>query len=162
MGDNVTFAQVALAGVFAAIGTMWDKIGWLILLWAIAMGLDYATGTLAALRNKEWNSDKAREGIWHKAGMLVVVVVAGLFDVAIRHITGAAGIVLPFDMLALPIVLSWYIITELGSILENAVKMGAENVPEWLKKGLKIAGDTIDKTGDTAIGGKKKSKGGNK
>jgi toxin secretion/phage lysis holin len=160
MEEHITVTQMALVGVLSAVGAMWDKIGWLILLWAVTMILDYATGTLAALRNKEWNSDRAREGIWHKAGMLVVVIVAGLFDVAIKEITAAAGIVLPFDMLALPIILSWYTITELGSILENAIKMGADNVPDWLKKGLKIAGDTINQTGEGGFG--KKEKGGKK
>jgi len=156
MGEHFTFTQLAMTGTVAAIGAMWGKIGWLVLLWAITMGLDYLTGTLAALHNHEWNSDRAREGIWHKAGMLVVVIVAGLFDVAIHHIANAAGIILPFDVLALPIILSWYTITELGSILENAVKMGAENIPEWLRKGLKVAGDTIDNAGNAAVGGKKK------
>lgn len=160
MEEHITMTQMALVGVLSAVGAMWSKIGWLILLWAVTMALDYATGTLAALRNKEWNSDRAREGIWHKAGMLVVVIVAGLFDVAIKEITGTAGISLPFDMLALPIILSWYTITELGSILENAIKMGADNVPDWLKKGLKIAGDTINQTGEGGFG--KKEKGGKK
>lgn len=160
MEEHITVTQMALVGVLSAVGAMWSKIGWLILLWAVTMALDYATGTLAALRNKEWNSDRAREGIWHKAGMLVVVIVAGLFDVAIKEITGTAGISLPFDMLALPIILSWYTITELGSILENAIKMGADNVPDWLKKGLKIAGDTINQTGEGGFG--KKEKGGKK
>ena len=38
----------------------------------------------------------------------------------------------------LPLVLAWYILTELGSVLENAVKMGA-SVPEWLVKMLKAS-----------------------
>ena len=42
-----------------------------------------------------------------------------------------------------PIVLLWYIITELGSILENAGKLGAP-LPKWMKKMLKQYKDTID------------------
>ena len=156
MGEHVTVTQITMAGTIAAIGTMWGKVGWLIVLWAIAMGIDYLTGTLAAIHNHEWDSNRAREGIWHKAGMLVVVLVAAMFDLAVKQIAAASGIILPFDVLALPIVLSWYTITELGSILENAIKMGAENVPEWLKKGLKVAADTIDNTGNAAVGGKGK------
>lgn len=158
MGNNITFPQIIATSALTIFGTMWGKISWLVLLWAIAMGLDYLTGTLAALHNHEWNSDRAREGVWHKAGMLVVVIVAGLFDVAIKHITGTAGIELPFDLLALPIVLSWYIITELGSILENAVKMGADNIPAWLKKGLAVAGEAVNAAGEKAVGGKDEEK----
>ena len=36
-----------------------------------------------------------------------------------------------------PLVVVWYTLTELGSITENAVRLGAP-VPEFLKKALKI------------------------
>ena len=153
MGENITLSQAAAAGVLAVFGVAWSKIGWLIILWAACAALDFLTGCLAALHNGEWNSRVAREGIWHKAGMIVIVLVAGLIDVAIRTITGSAGVTLPFELLVLPIVLSWYIITELGSIFENAVSMGAQNVPGWLKRGLAIVSDTVDKAGEAATGG---------
>lgn len=46
-------------------------------------------------------------------------------------------ITLPFnyDMLLTPIVLFWYIVSELGSILENAEKMGA-SIPPLLKNAI--------------------------
>lgn len=44
-------------------------------------------------------------------------------------------------------VLAWYIITELGSILENAVKMGG-NVPSWLVKLLKASANIVEAAGD--------------
>ena len=50
----------------------------------------------------------------------------------------------------LPLVLAWYIITELGSILENAVKMGAK-VPDWLVKLLKASANIVQSAGDSAI-----------
>ena len=52
---------------------------------------------------------------------------------------------LPFDFTTLvtPIALLWYIITELGSILENAGKLGAP-LPKWLKRMLKQYRDTLD------------------
>lgn len=153
MGENITLSQAAAAGLIAVFGVAWSKISWLIILWAACAALDFLTGCLAALHNGEWSSHVAREGIWHKAGMLVIVLVAGLFDVTIRMVTRAAGVTLPFEMLILPIVLSWYIITELGSILENAIRMGAQNVPKWLKKGLAIVSDAVDKAGEAATGG---------
>ena len=51
--------------------------------------------------------------------------------------------------LILPLVLAWYIITELGSVLENAVKMGA-NVPQWLVRILKAGIRLTESAGDSA------------
>ena len=154
MSENFSLSQAAVAGVLAAVGVAWSKIGWLIVLWAACAALDFLTGCLAALHNGKWNSHIAREGIWHKAGMIVIVLVAILFDLALREIIDVAGIRLPFDgVLVTPLVLSWYVVAELGSIFENAIKMGAQNVPEWLKKGLAIASDAVDRAGEAAIGG---------
>ena len=49
------------------------------------------------------------------------------------------GLELPFsyDMLITPVLLTWYITAELGSILENATAMGAP-VPAALKNILEI------------------------
>ena len=43
----------------------------------------------------------------------------------------------------LPLLLAWYILTELGSILENAIKLGA-NPPAWLTKVLKAGLTAVD------------------
>ena len=46
--------------------------------------------------------------------------------------------------LVTPVVLLWYILTELGSITENAEKMGAP-VPQWVKNGLKQYRDRLER-----------------
>ena len=52
---------------------------------------------------------------------------------------------------ALPIlVLAWYILTELGSILENAVRLGAR-VPKWLTKFLAAFEHLVDDAADKVI-----------
>lgn len=151
MGSNITVPQAAIAGVLAAVGVAWSKIGWLIALWAACTALDFVSGWLAAWRAGKWSSRIAHEGIWHKAGMLVIVLVAMLFDLVLREIIRVVDIQLPIEgVLVTPLVLSWYAVTELGSIVENAVRMGAQNVPVWLRKGLGIASDAVDKAGETA------------
>ena len=54
----------------------------------------------------------------------------------------------------MPLVLAWYILTELGSILENAVKLGAK-VPKWLIKLLAafehLVDDAADKVTDVGV-----------
>lgn len=151
MGNNITASQAAIAGVLTAAGVAWSKTGWLIVLWASCTALDFLTGWLAAWRAGKWSSRAAHEGIWHKAGMIVIVLVAMLFDLTLREIIRVAGIQLPIEgVLVTPLVLSWYAVTELGSIVENAVRMGAQNVPVWLRKGLGVASEAVDKAGETA------------
>lgn len=87
----------------------------------------------------------ARDGIWHKAGMMVAVLVAAVTDIMIGTVLGDLGLNLgvTYTVLICPIVVCWYIFTELGSILENAAKMGA---PIWpgLRKVLAAAKDAAE------------------
>ena len=115
-------------------------------MYAICMLLDCATGTALAIKEKAWNSSKARQGLWHKGGSTIMICVSVLTDIflglVINHVP---GLQLPFDydMLLTPIVLTWYIATELGSILENAAEMGAPVPPvlrEVLEKVHKASG----------------------
>ena len=50
------------------------------------MLIDYATGSAAALRAGEWSSKSARDGIWHKLGSVVAVIVATILDTVIGHL----------------------------------------------------------------------------
>ena len=67
------------------------------------------------------------------------------------QLLGAAGDALPFEynVLLCPLVIAWYIITEAGSIVENAGKLGAP-VPKRLRKAIAALQDTIDAAGDAA------------
>lgn len=124
-------ALVAFAGAFSA---AFGWLGWLILAWVGCMALDYLTGSAAAAAKGNWSSAAARAGIWHKGGMIVVVLVAAVTDcvlgMAVEHLPGLG---LDYTVLVLPVILVWYIFTELGSIAENATDMGAP-VPAWLTK----------------------------
>ena len=142
--SNNTFlaAKAAIAAVTAAFG--W--LGWLVVAWAVCMVLDWLSGSAAAASRGEWSSAVARAGIWHKAGMLVVVVVAALTDAVLSiAVANLPGLGLTYSSLILPVVLVWYIFTELGSIAENAAEMGA-NVPEWLLKLLAAGKSAADKS----------------
>lgn len=95
-------------------------------------------------------SPAARDGIWHKCGSIVVVIVAGVADLLIGTLIGhIPGVTLPFEytVLLCPMVVVWYTLTELGSIVENAVALGAP-VPQWLQKALAAAKDAVDKLGE--------------
>ena len=147
---------VAFAGAFSA---AFGWLGWLILAWVGCMALDWISGSAAAAAKGNWSSAAARAGIWHKAGMIVVVLVAAVADcvlgVAVEHLPVPG---LEYTVLVLPVILVWYIFTELGSIAENATDMGAP-VPSWLIKllaaGKLLAEQQLDLPDDTDTENKK-------
>lgn len=151
MNERMLEIKAAMATFLTAMGTILGWKGIMGVVWIAVMLLDYISGTFAACKDSKWSSKAARQGLWHKAGMILVVLVAGITDSVFLVISEH----LPFDFTwrgwLLPLVLAWYIITEAGSILENSVKMGAK-VPSWLVKVLKISLKTIDKTGEDKTG----------
>lgn len=153
MNDNLVAAKTAIVAFCGALCTF---LGWrvlMLLVWVLLMGVDYLSGTLAARQNGTWKSEKARAGIGHKAGMLFVVMVSMIADFTIMVICDS----LPNDvfsfswpMAIFPMVTMWYILTEIGSIIENAIEMGA-NVPAWLPKILNATLHAVENVGDAVM-----------
>lgn len=143
--------KAAIAAFFALTGTFLGWKGVLLVIWAGAMVLDYISGTIAARRNGEWDSARAREGLFHKGGMILVVLVAMQFDACLALVAiNIPGLNMTWPGIIFPVVLAWYVLTELGSILENSIKMGA-SYPAWLVKGLKISAEAVSKAGENAV-----------
>ena len=150
MDNNNIFLAVkaAIVGIFGAFGAAFGWLGWLVLAWVACMVVDYISGSSAAMQAGQWSSAKARGGIWHKAGMIVVVIVAAVADNVLSLVVASIpGISIEYTVLLLPMVLVWYILTELGSILENAAAMGAP-VPEFLIRILASAKEKVEDTGN--------------
>ena len=146
--DNNIFVSIKLAvvGACGAFTAAYGWLGWLVVAWAVCMVLDYITGTCAACKSGSWSSKLARNGLWHKAGMIFAVIAAGILDMVVGQLINNAGIQLPFaySNFLTPIVICWYIVTELGSITENAGAMGAP-VPPVLKKMIAVLSAHLDK-----------------
>lgn len=87
--DRLTTIKAAACTAAAALTAFWGWTGWLAAAWFLAMLLDYATGSAAALRAGTWSSRAAREGLWHKAGSVAGVLVAALLDFALRVLLGS-------------------------------------------------------------------------
>lgn len=139
------------AGITAALTAICAALGWrgiMAMVWVLAMALDYISGTAAACKAGQWSSAVAREGLWHKGGMILVVAVAGIADLIMGVICNNIPVGFVWPGIVLPLVLAWYIVTELGSVLENAVKMGA-SVPNWLISLLKVSLKAVDSAGET-------------
>lgn len=147
MNENLVTIKTAIVAGGTALGAFLGWKGVMLIAWVAVMALDYISGTMAACKAGQWASATAREGLWHKGGMIAVVLVAAIADWVMVLIVTYVPIGLQWPGIILPLVLAWYIITELGSILENAVKMGA-NVPAWLVKLLKASAHIVETAGD--------------
>ncbi len=129
-----------LTGLSAFLG--WKGI--VAVAWLGAMAVDYISGTAAACKKGQWSSRAAREGLWHKAGMIFAVVAAAIADGVLALVCQKLpGMGFTWPGMVLPVVLVWYLLTELGSILENAVGLGA-SVPGWLTKLLDITKSSLE------------------
>lgn len=125
-----------------------DRIGASI---RLMLGTGMRTQEILALEPRHIEEDGSvihiRQAINMIGGMIVVVIVAFIADCVMAVICEHIPIGIEWTSIVLPLVLAWYIVTELGSILENAVKMGA-NVPQWLIHLLKIGLKAIDEAGE--------------
>ena len=155
MNENLMTIKTAIVAGCTALGAFLGWKGVMLIAWVAVMALDYLTGTLAACKAGVWSSETAREGLWHKGGMIAVVVVSAIADWIMVVIVERVPIGISWPGIVMPLVLAWYIVTELGSILENAVKMGA-NVPGWLVKLMKASANIIDSAADNAAEVQKK------
>lgn len=148
--EKINTLKATVVAIFAGISACLGWFGWLTVTFVVCMTADWITGSATACKNGEWNSKRGREGLWHKTGSIIAVLVAAILDVVIGTVVNnIPGIKLPFSytVLLCPVVMVWYILTELGSIIENAGKMGAP-VPAFLKKAIAVFKGTVDAAGD--------------
>ena len=148
--DHINGFKAAVAACAAALTALWGWFGWLIVAWVVFMAIDYALGSGVALKQGKWASSIAREGLWHKAGCIAAVVMAGILDMVVGQIlANLPSVTMPFTytVFLCPLVVFWYILTEAGSIVENVGAMGAP-VPEWLKKAIATLKDKVDESAE--------------
>ena len=151
MTQHITPIKMAITAAVATFTAVFGWLGWLVVLYVGCMVVDWITGSVAAGKAGAWQSSIAREGLWHKCGSIVAVGVAAgsdcLLGLVINNIP-AISIPFTYTVLLCPIVIVWYILTELGSIIENAGKMGAP-IPSFLQKIIAIFKDKVDAAGNT-------------
>lgn len=144
--DKAIEIKAAVTGVIMFVTAIIGPVGWIVIVWFFAMLMDYLTGSVAASLKGEWDSTVAREGLFHKLGSIGAILVAAALDIALGVILPELGLEYKMKILT-PTVCLWYLITELGSIIENIDKMGAP-VPGFLRKMLKKVKTEVDTAGD--------------
>lgn len=152
--ENVNRAKLAVAALCGAVTAVFGWLGWLVILFAACMALDWVTGSIAGTKRAGWSSAAARAGLAHKGGMIVIVLASGACDGLLYLIlNNIPALRLPFeyDALICPLVLCWYVVTELGSICENAARLGAP-LPGFLQKILAVLRGAAESAGETLAG----------
>lgn len=86
------------------------------------MLIDVFTGVLKAVKNKELNSTKAREGIYKKASFILFIAFGYLADYAMTYVD------MGFNFPAAATICTLIIVTEAISILENLGQINPELV----------------------------------
>jgi phage-related holin len=82
--------------------------------------MDYGTGVANAIMHNQVNSEKMRNGLWHKFAYVIVISTASLIEY------GAQWLELGFNLpLVIPVIVSICLI-EVTSILENCTKINPE------------------------------------
>ena len=108
--------------------------------------LDLVTGIIKAFKQKNFTSSVMREGLYHKAGSLIVVGFGFLVDYAQGFLD--LGVVVP---IATPICV-YIALMEIGSIIENICTINPSILPTKLKnffQKLKVDEKTEEKEADT-------------
>lgn len=88
--------------------------------------LDLITGIITAVKNKNIQSAKLRDGLFKKVGFMLCYFVAWLVDTQGTRIGFQIGISI------LPAIILYVCATELVSILENICKINPDILPEKL------------------------------
>lgn len=88
--------------------------------------LDLMSGLAAAVKEKDLESSKLRDGIFKKAGFLLCYVLAMLIDAEGSYIG------LNLEVKILPIIVSYVVLTETVSIIENISRLNPELLPDKL------------------------------
>ena len=144
--------------VTAAVTYVSGRLGILVPLIILLVGMmiiDYITGMGAASQEAlmhpndpsfGWSSKKGFAGIVKKVAIFAVITVAIALDYLIAVAVGQLGMSPPKMAVFGLLVVVWFLLNEMLSIIENAGRMGAD-IPDWLAKYIAILKKKIDDKG---------------
>lgn len=95
-------------------------------------GLDLLTGFVGAIKNKELNSSKMRDGFFKKAGFIFLNVLAVLVEYSREYVE------IPIGVNLVPITVGYTVLNEIISIVENICILNPNLVPQKIKDLLEL------------------------
>lgn len=104
--------------------------------------LDMLTGIIAALRAKDLQSAKMRDGLFKKLGFILCYVLAFLVDTQGEQIGMEIGVKI------LPVVILYAITTEIVSVIENICRINPDMVPDTIKTMFRITANKQEEKQD--------------
>lgn len=107
--------------------------------------MDYLTGLAKSVVNKDIDSTKMRDGLWHKAAYVAVIVLAEI----IEH--GQEAVDLGFTVPLIVPTCVYIVLTETASILENLSQINPELADSPV---MQLFRSTKDTAGNGAKSGK--------
>lgn len=113
-----------------------EQMMWAIIACLVMMVFDIITGFMAAWKNKDIQSTKMREGLFHKATLILLIILAWLCELFVMHVPDL-GITIPLVIPACVIIFAM----ELVSITENAAEINPELKDSKLLQLFKVSDD---------------------
>lgn len=92
------------------------------------MLMDIITGLVKAFKEKAYTSSIMREGLYHKCGYILCILLFYMVDYSQSYFD------LGITFTTTPIVCTYIILNEIGSIIENIGKINEELLPEKIKE----------------------------
>ena len=120
---------------FSMIGLS-EEMMWAIVACLVMMVFDIITGFMAAWKNKDIQSTKMREGLFHKGTLILLIILAWLCELFVMHVPGL-GITVPLVIPSCVIIFAM----ELVSITENAAEINPELKDSKLLKLFSVSND---------------------
>lgn len=148
--ERVNYIKGMFVALSAAIGA---KLG---LLWMIVpfvlmcMIIDYATGCLAARKEKVISSKTGMWGIVKKLGYGIEIVIGLIIDYLIINISSYIGIKVPRCSFFALVIAVWIIANEIRSILENLVRLEV-SLPPFLEPVVSAFKVAVEKKGQAVV-----------
>lgn len=130
-------------GIIAVFSTLFGQYWFLFAGLIVFNVVDWLTGWYYARLNNLESSKVGAKGVIKKVGYWIIIGIAFYISYAFAKLGEIIGIDLKFTIGIGWFVLANYLVNELRSILENAVKLGW-NAPNFLVKGLEIADKAIE------------------
>lgn len=113
-----------------------EQMMWAIIACLVMMVFDIITGFMAAWKNKDIQSTKMREGLFHKGTLILLIILAWLCELFVMHVPDL-GITIPLVIPACVIIFTM----EVVSVTENTSEIYPELKDSKLLKLFSLSND---------------------